>query len=471
MKKNINVDVVVIGGGPSGYSSAFRCSDLGLSTVIIEKYGTLGGTCLNVGCIPSKSLLHLAILIKEIQSFSKYGIELFNINSINIKNIMRWKNNIINNLSNGLNYLAKKRNINVIHGIAQFVNLNTIEIKNNNVHKIINFKYAILAIGSKPVKLLNIPYHDSRIWDSTNALDITNIPKRLLIIGAGVIGLEMATIYSSLGSSVEIIDNSFNFFSVIDNDVSIFFKNIIEKYYQINMNTTLHTVCVVPDGIIVKTSSNDIISNEKLYDNILIATGRVANITSINLKDIGIKLNKFGFIDVNKQLRTNISHIFAIGDVIGQPMLAHKGIHEAHIVAEVISGKNHYFDPKVIPSVAYCDPEIAWIGLMEFQAKKLGISYRVISVPWNYSGRAMTSNCSQQGITKLIVNTQTKRIIGGVIIGRHAGELISQISLSIEMGCDIEDVALTIYPHPTLSETINIAAQAFNKTATDILNY
>ncbi|WP_075431831.1 dihydrolipoyl dehydrogenase [Buchnera aphidicola] len=470
MKKNISIDVIVIGGGPSGYSSAFRCSDLGLSTIIIEKYGVLGGTCLNVGCIPSKSLLHLATLIKETKSFLNYDIELFNVNKINMNHIMKWKNDIIFSLSNGLKYLAKKRNIDIIHGTAQFIDVNTIEVVCKDITYIISFNYAILAIGSKAVKIPNIPYQNPRIWSSTAALNSLKIPKRLLIIGAGIIGLEIATIYSTLGSQVDIIDNSTKFFPSIDSDISDIFIKYTKNDFRINMNSSIHEIKIVSNGILVKTKNNYDINREILYNNILIATGRVANVNAINLQDIGIKLNKFGFVNVDLQLRTNISNIFAVGDIVGQPMLAHKGIYEAHIAAEVISGKEHYFDPKVIPCVAYCDPEIAWTGILSQKAKELKIPFRCISVPWNYSGRAKSSNCESFGMTKLLIHEETKKIIGGIIIGRHAGELISQISLAIEMACDVEDIALTIYPHPTLSESINIAAQAFNKTATDILN-
>ena len=471
MKKNISIDVVVIGGGPAGYSSAFRCADLGLSTIIIEKYGILGGTCLNVGCIPSKSLLHLATLIKETKSFLNYGIELFNINKINMNNIIKWKNDIILSLSNGLKYLAKKRNIDIIYGTAKFIDVNTIEVFFKDIQYVISFNYAILAVGSKAVKIPNIPYQDSRIWSSTSALNSLNIPKRLLIIGAGIIGLEIATIYSALGSQVDIIDNSKKFFPSIDSDISKIFLKYTKNDFRVNMNTTIYEMKIVSNGILVKTQNNDEINKEILYDNILIATGRVANVNAINFQDIGIKLNKFGFVNVDLQLRTNISNIFAVGDIVGQPMLAHKGIHEAHIAAEVIAGKEHYFDAKVIPCVAYCDPEIAWTGILSQKAKELKIPFRDVSIPWNYSGRARASNCESCGMTKLLIHKETKKIIGGLIIGRNAGELISQISLAIEMGCDVEDIALTIYPHPTLSESINIAAQAFNKTATDILNH
>lgn len=470
MKKNIDIDTVVIGGGPSGYSAAFRCSDLGFSTIIIEKENTLGGTCLNYGCIPSKSLLHLTSLIREIQEFKKFGINLIQNNHLNIQSILKWKDNIVFTLSKGLQKLAENRNVKVIKGTAKFLTNNSISVETENISYIVNFKNAILAIGSIPIKLPNIPMTDPRIWNSTDALSLKSIPKNLLIIGAGIIGLEMASIYSALGSKIDVIERSNYFFSSIDVDVSNFLFKKISNYFDIHMNCEIIDIVLQNQGILVTRKNSNNIQNQKLYDNILVATGRIPNLDAINYIDIGIELNSFGFIKVDKQLRTNISNIFAIGDVIGQPMLAHKGIHEANIVAEVISGKNYYFEPNAIPSVAYCYPEVAWTGIMECTAKKLGINYATSVVPWNISGRAYSSNCADSGLTKLIISKKTNKIIGGIIIGKHAGELISNINLSIEMGCDIEDMELTINPHPTLSETLNIAAQLYNGTAIDLIN-
>lgn len=470
MEKNININVVVIGGGPAGYSAAFRCADLGVSVLIIEKFGILGGTCLNVGCIPSKSLLYVTTLIREIEEFSKYKIFLGDIKKLDIVQVMNWKNKIISNLRNGLNNMAKLRKVDIIPGIAKFLNKNAIEVVNNNDIYHIKFSHAIIATGSKPAQLSGISDTDPRIFDSTQALNFTHIPKKFLIIGAGIIGLEMATIYSALGAQVDIIDSSEKFFPAVDDDVSNFFLQCTKNYFNVYSNTPLLHLKPENHGILAKIKKNNNIECNNLYDNVLISIGRIPYINNLNLNHIGIQLNKTGFIEVNNQMCTNIPNIFAVGDVVGQPMLAHKGIHEAHIAAEVIAGKKHFFDPKIIPCVAYCDPEIAWTGMMEESAKLNGINYRSVIVPWQCLGKAISSNCSNSGMTKLIVDKDCNRLIGGVIVGRHAGELLSQISLSIEMGCDIEDLALTIHAHPTLSESINIAAQLFNGTATDLMN-
>ncbi|VFP81433.1 dihydrolipoyl dehydrogenase [Buchnera aphidicola] len=470
MKKKICVNVVVIGGGPAGYSASFRCSDLGLSTIIIEKYGILGGTCLNVGCIPSKSLLHLTNLIKEIKEFSKYGINIGNNDPLDVSQIMKWKNNIIFKLNSGLESMAKYRKVDILPGIAKFLSKNELEVVHNNSIYNIHFDYAVIASGSSPIKLKNIDYKDKRIWNSTQALNFKIIPKNLLIVGSGIIGLEMASIFSSFGTKVDLIDNSERFFPMIDRDMSDIFLQYTKKYFNIYLNTSLINLKSSINGITINTKEKNNLLIDKIYDNVLISIGRKANTHYLDLSSVGIKTNDFGFIIVDNQLRTNISNIFAIGDVSGPPMLAHKGIYEAHIVAEVISGKKYFFDPKVIPSVAYCDPEISWTGIMEEQANLQGINCRSAIVPWKFSGKAISSNCSDKGITKLIVDSDSNRIIGGIIIGRHAGELLSEISLSIEMGCDIEDLALTIHSHPTLSESINIAAQLFNGTATDMIN-
>ncbi|VFP78124.1 Dihydrolipoyl dehydrogenase [Buchnera aphidicola (Cinara cuneomaculata)] len=470
MKKNIDIDVVVIGGGPAGYSAAFRCSDLGLSTLIIEKYGILGGTCLNVGCIPSKSLLYLTNLIKEIKEFSKYKINIGNSNQLNIVQVRNWKNNIIYQLNRGLSDLAKYRKVDIIQGIAKFLNKNLLEVTYKDIIYNIHFNYAIIATGSQPRELSQFSKRDNRIWNSTDALNFTIIPKKLLIIGAGIIGLEMATIYSSLGSRVDIIDSATRFFPSIDKDISDMFIQYTRNDFKVYLNTSVVDLVAGTSGITLKTQKNSDVLQNKIYSNVLISVGRQAHTNNLNLSNIEVKLNPSGFIKVNNQMRTSISNIFAIGDVVGAPMLAHKGIHEAHIAAEVISGKKHFFEPKVIPCVAYCDPEVAWTGITEENAKLIGINCRSVMMPWKFSGKAISSNCSERGITKLIVNADDNRIIGGIIVGRHAGELLSEINLSIEMGCDIEDLALTIHSHPSLSESINISAQLFNKTATDLIN-
>ncbi|WP_343126672.1 dihydrolipoyl dehydrogenase [Buchnera aphidicola] len=470
MKKTIHTNVVVIGGGAAGYSAAFRCADLGLSVVLIEKYGVLGGTCLNVGCIPSKSLLYLTKLIKEIKILEKEKIFLSKKKNINIEFILKWKNKIISNLLKGLDHLLKQRKILLIKGFAKFSEKNKIEIFNNFEYQYIMFDYAIIASGSHPVKIKNFLEDDYRIWDSTDALKISKIPKNLLIVGAGIIGLEMATIYQVFGAKIQIIDTSKKFMSFLDVDICDFFLKNFQKKVSISLETIMLNTKFSDEGIEVSTQHVNGFLKKNIYDNILVAIGRRPNIYNMNFEIFPIKLNDLGFIEVDNQLRTNISNIFAVGDVTGQPMLAHKGIYEAHIAAEVISGKKYYFNPLVIPNVAYCDPEISWVGITEKVAKVKNLDYKAISIPWKFSGRALSSNCAQNGITKIIFDNKTHKILGAIIVGRNAGELISQISISIEMGCVAEDLSLIIFPHPTLSETISLAAQSFLGCATDILN-
>ncbi|QCI16463.1 dihydrolipoyl dehydrogenase [Buchnera aphidicola (Aphis craccivora)] len=467
MHQNIQAEVVVLGSGPAGYSAAFRCADLGLDTILIERYKKLGGVCLNVGCIPSKSLLHIAKVIKDADELSQAGV-FFGKPSIDIKKIQDWKNHIISKLTDGLYNISNKRNIRFIQGKAHFESDANIIVENNHSKFNISFQNAIIATGSNPIKIPSFPVEDNRIWDSTDALSLKNIPNRFLIVGGGIIGLEMATIYSALGSTVDIVDRFNVFLPLIDQDVSEMYIKSINKRFNIFLNTHIKNVKPKENGLIV-SMEGDHIHDTICYNNILVAIGRIPNIKHLGLDKIGIKLNDTGFINVDNQLRTNISNIYAIGDVTGFPMLAHKAIHESHIAAEVISGKNHYFEPKVIPSVAYTDPEIAWVGLNEKDAIKSGIDYEVAIFPWQASGRANASNCTI-GMTKLIFNKQNNQIIGGSIVGQNAGELINEITLAIEMGCDTEDLSLTIHAHPTLSESICLASQIFQGTVTDLLN-
>lgn len=467
MHQNIQAEVVVLGSGPAGYSAAFRCADLGLDTILIDRYKKLGGVCLNVGCIPSKSLLHIAKVIKDADELSQAGV-FFGKPSIDIKKIQDWKNHIISKLTDGLYNISNKRNIRFIQGKAHFESDANIIVENNHSKFNISFQNAIIATGSNPIKIPSFPVEDNRIWDSTDALSLKNIPNRFLIVGGGIIGLEMATIYSALGSTVDIVDRFNVFLPLIDQDVSEMYIKSINKRFNIFLNTHIKNVKPKENGLIV-SMEGDHIHDTICYNNILVAIGRIPNIKHLGLDKIGIKLNDTGFINVDNQLRTNISNIYAIGDVTGFPMLAHKAIHESHIAAEVISGKNHYFEPKVIPSVAYTDPEIAWVGLNEKDAIKSGIDYEVAIFPWQASGRANASNCTI-GMTKLIFNKQNNQIIGGSIVGQNAGELINEITLAIEMGCDTEDLSLTIHAHPTLSESICLASQIFQGTVTDLLN-
>ncbi|QFQ32051.1 dihydrolipoyl dehydrogenase [Buchnera aphidicola] len=467
MHQKIQTEVVVIGSGPAGYSAAFRCSDLGLDTVLIERYDKLGGVCLNVGCIPSKSLLHIAKIIKGAKDLSKSGI-FFNEPSIDIKKIQDWKKSIVNKLTTSLYNISKKRNVRFIQGLAHFESDHNIIVENNENQFDISFKNAIIATGSNSIKMSSLTIQDHRIWNSTDALLLRNIPDRFLIIGGGIIGLEMATIYSALGSNVDIVDRFDTFLPSVDKDISEMYTKSINKRFNLFLNTHVTNVEPKENGLITSMLVNNI-SHDIRYDNILVAIGRKPNIKNLALNKIGIKLNDFGFIEINNQLRTNIPNIYAIGDVTGFPMLAHKAIHESHIVSEVIAGKNHFYEPKVIPSVAYTDPEIAWVGFSEKDAIKSEIDYEASVFPWNSSGRAHASNCTI-GMTKLIFNKKNKQLIGGAIVGENAGELINEITLAIEMGCDAEDLSLTIHAHPTLSESICLASEIFQGTITDLLN-
>ncbi|BFI91029.1 dihydrolipoyl dehydrogenase [Enterobacterales bacterium endosymbiont of Anomoneura mori] len=468
MNNLIKTQVVVIGSGPAGYSSAFRCADLGFKTILIEKYLNLGGVCLNVGCIPSKFLLYISKIIEEIKKLSKKGIILCEFKN-NINKICEWKNNIIKKLNLGILNLSKIRNIKIINGIAKFKNINSIIIKKNDKKIIINFDYAIIATGSRPIKLPFYKKKNSIIWDSNDALKLLEIPSKLLIIGCGIIGLEMAYIYSSLGSKVDIIELNDQIIPEIDNDIAKILYNIICKKSKIMLNTTIKEIKIINNLAYVEINNKEYIK-KKIYNKILIAIGRKPNTDNININEIGIKTDKNGFILVNNQLKTNIKNIFAIGDVTGQPMLAHKGIQEGHIVASVISGnKKIIFEKKNIPSIIYTDPEVAWVGITEKIAKKKNIKYKVSVFPWSVLGRAIISD-SHEGITKLIFESKTNRIIGGIIIGTHGGELLGEISLAIEMGSYAEDIALTIHAHPTLNESIKLASELYLGTITDLTN-
>jgi len=468
MHQKIYAQVVVIGSGPSGYSAAFRCADLGLNTILIERYDKLGGVCLNVGCIPSKTLLHIAKVIKEAKELHKTGVS-FSEPVIDIKKIQNWKNNIINKLTNGLSNMRQKRKIRIFQGNAVFDTDKSLLVKSKGDEFTIFFDSVIIATGSKPIKIPSIPYEDTRIWDSTDALLLKNIPNRFLIIGSGIIGLEMATIYSALGSKVDIIDRFNHFLPSVDKDITDIYIKSINQRFNLMLNTHIDKVKIKENGLVVDMVQDGFDKKNISYDAILVAIGRTPNIDTLGLDKIGLKINSLGFIDVDNQLRTNISHIYAIGDVTGIPMLAHKGVHEGHIAAEVIFGKKHYFEPKVIPSIAYTEPEIAWVGFNEKQAKKDNIDYEIATFPWSASGRAIASNCSL-GMTKLIFDKKNNKIIGGAIVGANAGELIGEVGLAIEMGCDAEDIALTIHAHPTLYESIGLSAEVFQGTVTDILN-
>lgn len=464
----VKTQVVVIGAGPAGYSAAFRCADLGLETLLVERYATLGGVCLNVGCIPSKALLHVAKVISDTKTLEEHGVS-FGAPKIDLKKMVGWKNNVIQKLTGGLSGMAKMRQVKVITGEAQFSGSHTLLVKTQNAEQTeIRFDNAIIAAGSSAIELPFIPHEDPRIWNSTDALKLETIPKRLLVMGGGIIGLEMATVYQALGSEIDVVEMSDQLIPAADKDVIKIFTKKIEKKFNIMLQTKVTQVKAQKDGIFVTMEGNQA-PEEHRYDAVLVAIGRKPNGKSLNAEKAGVTVDERGFICVDKQLRTNIPHIFAVGDIVGQPMLAHKGVHEGHVAAEVISGLKHYFDPKVIPSIAYTEPEVAWVGLTEKEAKQKDIEYEIAIFPWAASGRAIASDCSE-GMTKLIFNKKTGRIMGGAIVGSNGGELLGEIGLAIEMGCDAEDMALTIHAHPTLYESVGLAAEIYEGSITDLPN-
>ncbi|WMY97503.1 MAG: dihydrolipoyl dehydrogenase [Arsenophonus sp.] len=472
MIKSKKTQVVVIGGGPSGYSSAFRSADLGLKTTLVERYPNLGGVCLNVGCIPSKALLHVSKVIEDFNFLTSIGITSRK-STIDIHALSTWKNKIVNRLVNGLTDMVKHRNINFINGLARFKDKNTILVydtkKNLNIE--IDFDYAIIAAGSHSITLPIFSKNSVRVWNSTDALEIKYIPKKLLIVGGGIIGLEMATLYHTLGSNIDIVEIFDQLIPSLDDDIINFYNKQINKKFNIMLKTKILNVLETNNHINVTLKNEDKRTFNKNYDAVLVAIGRKPNTHLIDYKNAGIMLDKHGFIEVDKQMRTNISNIYAVGDIVGHPMLAHKGIHEGHIAAEVISGLQHYFDPRVIPFVSYTNPEISWIGLSEKNIKKqkLDYEYEISIFPWIASGRAVAS-AAHQGMTKIIFDKKTKKILGASIIGNNSSELIGELVLAMEMGCEAEDVALTIHPHPTLSESIGMSAAIFQGSITDIIN-
>ncbi|MEK9498524.1 dihydrolipoyl dehydrogenase [Photorhabdus sp. P32] len=468
MSTEIKTQVVVLGAGPAGYSAAFRCADLGLETVLVERYSTLGGVCLNVGCIPSKALLHVAKVIEEAKALADHGI-VFGEPKTDIEKVRVWKEKVINQLTGGLAGMAKGRKVKVVNGVGKFTGANTLVVEGEGGATTINFDNAIIAAGSRPIQLPFIPHDDPRVWDSTDALALTTVPGRLLVMGGGIIGLEMGTVYHALGSQIDVVEMLDQVIPAADKDVVKVFTKRISKQFNLMLETKVTVVEAKEDGIYVTMEGKNAPTEPQRYDAVLVAIGRVPNGKMLDAGKAGVVVDDRGFIHVDKQMRTNVPHIFAIGDIVGQPMLAHKGVHEGHVAAEVISGKKHYFDPKVIPSIAYTEPEVAWVGLTEKEAKEKGISYETATFPWAASGRAIASDCAD-GMTKLIFDKESNRIIGGAIVGTNGGELLGEIGLAIEMGCDAEDIALTIHAHPTLHESVGLAAEIFEGSITDLPN-
>ncbi|MBY5992146.1 dihydrolipoyl dehydrogenase [Ferrimonas balearica] len=469
MSNEIKTQVVVLGAGPAGYSAAFRAADLGLETVIIERYSTLGGVCLNVGCIPSKALLHIAKVIDEAKIMADHGVS-FGEPSIDLDKIRAHKEKVIGQLTGGLGGMAKMRKVKVVNGKGQFTGANSIDVTaEDGSVTTVKFDNAIIAAGSRPIELPFIPHEDPRIWDSTDALELKEVPERLLIMGGGIIGLEMGTVYKALGSEVDVVEMLDQVIPAADKDVVRVFTKRMNKKFKFMLETKVTAVEAKEDGIYVSMEGKKAPAEPQRYDAVLVAIGRTPNGKSLGAEHAGVNVDERGFINVDKQLRTNVPNIYAIGDIVGQPMLAHKGVHEGHVAAEVIAGKKHYFDPKVIPSIAYTDPEIAWVGLTEKEAKAQGLNYETATFPWAASGRAIASDAAD-GMTKLIFDKESHRIIGGAVAGTNAGELLGEIGLAIEMGCDAEDLALTIHAHPTLHESVGLAAEVYEGSITDLPN-
>ena len=467
---DIECDMMVLGAGPGGYSAAFRAADLGLNTVLVERYSTLGGVCLNVGCIPSKALLHVAAVIDEAASMAHHGVT-FGKPEIDIDKLRAYKEKVIGTMTSGLAGMAKARKVNVVQGVGQFLGSHHIEVTAaDGSKKTVKFKQAIIAAGSSVVNLPFVP-QDPRIVDSTGALQLRQVPKRMLVIGGGIIGLEMATVYSTLGARIDVVEMMDGLMQGADRDMVKVWQKFNEKRFDnIMLKTKTVAVEALPEGIKVSFESAEAgvkAPDPQLYDLVLVAVGRSPNGKKIAADKAGVTVTDRGFIPVDSQMRTNVPHIFAIGDLVGQPMLAHKAVHEAHVAAEAAAGQKSHFDASVIPSVAYTDPEVAWVGLTEDDAKAKGIKLEKGHFPWAASGRAV-ANARSEGFTKLLFDAETHRIVGGGIVGTHAGDMIGEIALAIEMGADAVDIGKTIHPHPTLGESIGMAAEVFEGVCTDL---
>ena len=458
----LSAKLVVIGAGPGGYTAAFRAADLGLDVILVERSPVLGGVCLNVGCIPSKALLHAAKVIDEAAAMADHGV-IFGKPKIDAEKLREWKDEIIGKMTGGLATMAKQRKVHVVQGEAKFESANRLRLDNGDT---IDFENCIIAAGSEPAVLPGLP-DDPRIIDSTGALELAPLPKRLLVVGGGIIGLEMACVYSALGIDVSVVELTDSLMPETDPDLLRPFMKIVRKRYEaILVSTKVTGMRATVPGIEV-SFEGDKAPSIGVYDRVLVAVGRRANGGTLDAEQAGVKVDPRGIIAVDKQLRTNVPHIFAIGDLAGGPMLAHKATHEAKVAAEVIAGEKSFFDARSIPSVAYTDPEIAWVGLTELDAKSQGIEYEKTQFPWAASGRAL-SIARPEGFTKLLFDKKTGRVLGGAIVGPNAGDLISEICLAVEMGADASDISLTIHPHPTLSETVAFAAEAYEGTLTDL---
>jgi len=461
-----STQLLVLGAGPGGYTAAFRAADLGLKVTLIERWETLGGVCLNVGCIPSKTLLHAAKVIEEAREMSTHGV-VFEVPRVDTDKLRAWKASVVKKLTGGLTMLAKQRKVEVVRGVGKFISPHVLEVTQGGNSERIRFEYCIIAVGSEPMRLPFVP-DDPRIMDSSGALELPPNPGRFLVIGGGIIGLEMACVYDALGAKVSVVELTSQLMPGCDPDlVRPLEKRIKARYGEILLNTEVTAVTAAKDGLQVSFATTDGIKSNNTYDYVLVAVGRTPNGRRIGVEAAGVQVDERGFIPSDKQMRTNVPHVFAIGDVRGQPMLAHKASHEAKVAAEVAAGQKSSFDARVIPSVAYTDPEIAWVGLTETAAKAQNISVEKAVFPWAASGRSLSIG-RDEGFTKLIFDSVTHRLLGGGIVGTNAGELIAEVALAIEMGGDAADIGLTVHAHPTLSETVAFAAEAVDGTLTDL---
>jgi dihydrolipoamide dehydrogenase len=466
---DFDCDLVVLGGGPGGYSAAFRAADLGLKTVLVERYATLGGVCLNVGCIPSKALLHVASVMDEVKHFEALGVA-FGAPKVDLAKLRTHKEKVVGKLTGGLTAMAKMRKVTVIQGTGEFLDPHHLGVtKADGGKQVIQFKQAVIAAGSEAVKLPFLPKDDPRIVTSTGALELRQIPKRMLVIGGGIIGLEMGTVYSTLGTRLDVVEMLDGLMQGADRDlVKVWQKMNAPRFDNIMLKTKTVGAEATKKGILVSFEGEGAPKEPQLYDMVLQAVGRIPNGKRIGADKAGVTVGDRGFIPVDIQMRTNVPHIFAIGDIVGQPMLAHKATHEGHVAAEAAAGDKHaVFDARVIPSVAYTDPEVAWVGVTEDEAKAKGMKVRKGLFPWNASGRAI-ANGRDEGFTKLLFDEETHAIVGGGIVGTHAGDMIGEVALAIEMGADAVDIGKTIHPHPTLGESIGLAAEAFEGACTDL---
>jgi dihydrolipoamide dehydrogenase len=461
-----NTEVLVLGAGPGGYTAAFRAADLGKKVILVERYDSLGGVCLNVGCIPSKALLHTAQIINEAEHMKANGVE-FGKPKIDLNGVNGFKNKVVTKLTGGLKQLAKQRKVEVVTGVGEFIDKNHIKVVDGGNETSIQFEHCIIAAGSQATEIASFPNDDERLIDSTGALELSNVPKKLLIIGGGIIGLEMATVYHALGSEITVVEFMDSLIPGCDKDLVRPLNKIIKKRYkEIHLSTKVTEIKAQKNGLKVSFEGAKA-PDSQVYDKVLVAVGRRPNGLKIGADNAGIQVDEAGFIQVDNQMRTNVANIFAVGDIVGNPMLAHKATHEAKVAAEVISGMKSSFEPMTIPSVAYTDPEIAWMGLSETEAKEQGVEYVKGAFPWAASGRSLGLD-RDEGLTKVLFDKENKRILGAGIVGPNAGELIAEAVLALEMGADAEDIGLTIHAHPTLSETFNFAAEMVEGTLTDL---